>query len=68
MDKNKELYDLHEVLDPTISLSNHLKGLERFVDLALRCVEELGNQRPAMSEVVKELESIMELVGLNPAE
>ncbi|KAI3805280.1 hypothetical protein L1987_27511 [Smallanthus sonchifolius] len=68
MDKNKELYDLHEVLDPAIGLSSHLKGLERFVDLALSCVEELGNQRPTMSEVVKELESIMELVGRNLVE
>ncbi|KAK9076940.1 hypothetical protein SSX86_005275 [Deinandra increscens subsp. villosa] len=66
--KDKKLYDLHEILDPTIGLSSDLNGLERFVDLALRCVEDRGNQRPAMSEVVKELESIMALVGLNPAE
>ncbi|KVI01669.1 Concanavalin A-like lectin/glucanase, subgroup, partial [Cynara cardunculus var. scolymus] len=63
---SKELYDLHEILDPTIGLSSQLKGLERFVDISLRCVQETGNQRPTMSEVVKELESIMELVGLNP--
>ncbi|KAJ0525083.1 putative protein kinase RLK-Pelle-LRR-VIII-1 family [Helianthus annuus] len=66
MDKNKELYGLQDVLDPTIGLSSQLKGLERFVDLALRCVEETGNQRPAMSEVVKELEGIMALGGFNP--
>ncbi|XP_076909841.1 leucine-rich repeat receptor protein kinase HPCA1-like [Bidens hawaiensis] len=65
MDKNKELYDLQEVLDPTIGLSSQLKGLERFVDLALMCVEVTGQQRPTMSEVVKELESITDLVGLN---
>ncbi|KAI3754955.1 hypothetical protein L1987_54747 [Smallanthus sonchifolius] len=64
INKNKELYGLHEVIDPAIGLSNQLKGLERFVDMALRCVEDTGNKR--MSEVVKELESIMELVGLNP--
>ncbi|KAI3802461.1 hypothetical protein L1987_30593 [Smallanthus sonchifolius] len=66
MDKNKELYNLHEVLDPIMGLSSQLKGLERFVDLSLKCVKEMGNQRPSMSEVVKELESIMTLVGLNP--
>nr|GEW35348.1 probable leucine-rich repeat receptor-like protein kinase At5g49770 [Tanacetum cinerariifolium] len=66
MNKNMELYDLHEVLDPIIGLSSELKGLERFVDLSLKCVEETGNLRPAMSEVVKELESIMALVGLKP--
>ncbi|KAK1434553.1 hypothetical protein QVD17_00300 [Tagetes erecta] len=66
MDTSKELYNLHEVLDPTIGLTTQLKGLERFVDVALRCVEETGDRRPTMSEVVKEIESIMELAGLNP--
>ncbi|XP_076898074.1 leucine-rich repeat receptor protein kinase HPCA1-like [Bidens hawaiensis] len=65
MDKNKELYDLQDVLDPTIGLSSQLKGMERFVDVALMCVEDTGQQRPTMSEVVKELESIMDLVGLS---
>ncbi|KAJ9550439.1 hypothetical protein OSB04_014484 [Centaurea solstitialis] len=66
MNKSKELYGLYDILDPTIGSSNQLMGLERFVDLSLRCVEETGIQRPTMSEVVKELESIMELAGLNP--
>ncbi|KAK9054785.1 hypothetical protein SSX86_025864 [Deinandra increscens subsp. villosa] len=66
MDKSKELYNLQGVLDPTIGLTTQLKGMERFVDIALRCVEEAGDPRPTMSEVVKEIESIMELVGLNP--
>ncbi|GKC60662.1 probable leucine-rich repeat receptor-like protein kinase [Tanacetum coccineum] len=54
MDKEKVLYHLHEVLDPIIGLSSELQGMERFVDVALRCVEETGIQRPRMSEVVKE--------------
>lgn len=66
MDRSKELYNLHDVLDPTIGLTSQLKGLERFVDVALRCVEETGDKRPTMSDVVKEIESIMELNGLNP--
>ncbi|XP_076925356.1 leucine-rich repeat receptor protein kinase HPCA1-like [Bidens hawaiensis] len=66
MDKSKELYNLQDILDPTIGLTTQLKGLERFVDIALRCVEEIGDRRPTMSEVVKEIESIMELAGLNP--
>ncbi|KAI3509128.1 hypothetical protein L1887_24154 [Cichorium endivia] len=66
INKSKELYNLHDVLDPTIGLSSQLKGLERFVDVALRCVEETGSQRPRMSDVVKEIEGIMELAGLNP--
>ncbi|MFS8002557.1 putative protein kinase RLK-Pelle-LRR-VIII-1 family [Helianthus anomalus] len=66
MDRSKELYNLQDVLDPTIGLSTQLQGLERFVDIALRCVEETGDRRPTMSEVVKEIESIMEVAGLNP--
>ncbi|CAH1444137.1 unnamed protein product [Lactuca virosa] len=66
MDREKDLYNLREVLDPIIGLTHELQGLERFVDIALRCVEDTGNQRPRMSEVVKEIESIMELAGFNP--
>ncbi|KAI3757325.1 hypothetical protein L6452_04860 [Arctium lappa] len=65
LNKSKDLYDLREVLDPTIGLISELKGFERFVDVALRCVEETGSQRPTMSDVVKEIEYIMELAGLN---
>ncbi|KAK9050857.1 hypothetical protein SSX86_030174 [Deinandra increscens subsp. villosa] len=66
MDTSKELYNLHEVLDPTIDLTTQLKGLEKYVDVALWCVEEKGYKRPRMSVVVKEIECIMELAGLNP--
>nr|XP_023895136.1 probable leucine-rich repeat receptor-like protein kinase At5g49770 [Quercus suber] len=65
MDKTKDLYNLHEFLDPAIGLGTTLKGLEKFVDLAMRCVEEAGSDRPMMAEVVKEIENIMELAGLN---
>ncbi|KAF5946817.1 hypothetical protein HYC85_017045, partial [Camellia sinensis] len=64
MDKAKDLYDLHEILDPNI-LGTALKGLEKFVDLAMRCVEE-GAGRPTMGEVVKEIENIMQIAGWNP--
>ena len=66
MDKKKVLYNLHEVLDPAIGLQTSLKGLEKFVDLAMSCVEEAGANRPAMGDVVKEIENIMQLAGLNP--
>uniref|UniRef100_A0A2N9EYY4 Protein kinase domain-containing protein n=1 Tax=Fagus sylvatica TaxID=28930 RepID=A0A2N9EYY4_FAGSY len=66
MDKTKDLYNLHEFLDPAIGLGPTLKGLEKFMDLAMRCVKEPGSERPVMVEVVKELEYIMELAGLNP--
>ncbi|XP_061988779.1 leucine-rich repeat receptor protein kinase HPCA1-like [Rosa rugosa] len=66
MDKTKDLYNLHVILDSAINLGTTLKGLERFVDLAMTCVEEEGANRPTMSEVVKEIENIMQLAGLNP--
>ncbi|XP_028070503.1 probable leucine-rich repeat receptor-like protein kinase At5g49770 isoform X5 [Camellia sinensis] len=65
MDKAKDLYDLHEILDPNI-LGTALKGLEKFLDLAMRCVEEEGAARPTMGEVVKEIENIMQIAGWNP--
>ncbi|KAF4403649.1 hypothetical protein G4B88_002502 [Cannabis sativa] len=67
MDKTKDLYNLHEILDKTIvDFGIALKGLEKFVDLALRCVEDSGAERPTMGEVVKEIENIMQLAGVNP--
>ncbi|XP_010482269.1 PREDICTED: probable leucine-rich repeat receptor-like protein kinase At5g49770 [Camelina sativa] len=67
MNTSSDLYDLQELLDPTIiSTSGNLKGFEKYVDLALRCVEEEGVNRPTMGEVVKEIENIMHLAGVNP--
>ncbi|KAL4655157.1 hypothetical protein ACB092_01G431300 [Castanea dentata] len=66
IDRTKDLYNLQEILDPTIGLQTSLKGLEKFVDLAMRCVEELGGNRPTMGDVVKEIENVMHMVGLNP--
>ncbi|GKV03116.1 hypothetical protein SLEP1_g15479 [Rubroshorea leprosula] len=65
MDKAKDLYSLHQILDPAI-LDTSLKGLEKFVDLAISCVEESGVDRPKMGEVVKALENIMQIAGMNP--
>ncbi|GLT85211.1 hypothetical protein SLE2022_034070 [Rubroshorea leprosula] len=65
MDKAKDLYSLHQILDPVI-LDESLKGLEKFVDQAMSCVEESGVDRPKMSEVVKEIENIMQIAGMNP--
>ncbi|CDY61244.1 BnaCnng37500D [Brassica napus] len=67
MNKSRSLYDLQELLDTTIiASSSNLKGFEKYVDLALRCVEEEGVNRPPMGDVVKEIENIMQLAGLNP--
>ncbi|XP_018452299.1 leucine-rich repeat receptor protein kinase HPCA1-like isoform X2 [Raphanus sativus] len=67
MDKSRNLYDLQELVDTTIiANSGNLNGFEKYVDLALRCVEQEGVKRPSMGEVVKEIENIMQLAGLDP--
>ncbi|GKV31591.1 hypothetical protein SLEP1_g40268 [Rubroshorea leprosula] len=65
MNKTKGLYSFHQILDPAIA-DTSLKGLEKFVDLAMSCVEELGVDRPTMGEVVKEIENIMQIAEMNP--
>ncbi|XP_054800898.1 LOW QUALITY PROTEIN: leucine-rich repeat receptor protein kinase HPCA1-like [Prosopis cineraria] len=66
MDTSKELFNLHSIIDPSISKATTPHGLERFVEVAMRCVKEYAAERPSMAEVVKEVENIMELAGLNP--
>lgn len=65
MDRSKELFNLHSIIDPFIKKVTPY-GLEKFVNLAMRCVKEYAAERPSMAEVVKEIENIMELAGLNP--
>ncbi|KAK6121246.1 hypothetical protein DH2020_045020 [Rehmannia glutinosa] len=66
MDKTKELYNLEDILDPIVASNMAPRSVEKLVDLALRCVQELGANRPTMSDVVKEIENVMEFAGLNP--
>ncbi|KAF7127732.1 hypothetical protein RHSIM_Rhsim11G0113600 [Rhododendron simsii] len=65
MKRDQVLYSLDEILDPAI-LAPMPKGLEQFVDLPMRCVEEEGARRPVMGVVVKEIENVMQIAGLNP--
>ncbi|XP_021720954.1 probable leucine-rich repeat receptor-like protein kinase At5g49770 [Chenopodium quinoa] len=66
IDRAEDLYGLHEFLDPGIGLGTSLKGFEKYVNLALCCVEESGVDRPVMGNVVKQLEDILQMAGLNP--
>lgn len=66
IDRAKDLYSLHELLDPALGLGTSLGGFEQYIDLALRCVEEAGVDRPSMSEAVTEIEKIMKIAGMNP--
>ncbi|XP_073264975.1 leucine-rich repeat receptor protein kinase HPCA1 isoform X1 [Populus alba] len=66
LDRKEDLYNLHELLDPSIGLDTKPRGLDKMVDLAMKCVQEKGRDRPTMGEVVKEVENILHLAGLNP--
>ncbi|KAK7363901.1 hypothetical protein VNO77_06061 [Canavalia gladiata] len=68
LDKTKDLYGLHEIIDSAIGLASTLSGFEKFVDLTMKCVEESGSDRPKMSDVVREIENILKLVGSNPTD
>ncbi|KAI8531942.1 hypothetical protein RHMOL_Rhmol11G0175000 [Rhododendron molle] len=65
MKSDQVLYSLDEILDLAI-LAPTPKGLEQFMDLAMRCVEEEGARRPTMGAVMKEIENVMQIAGLNP--
>ncbi|XP_077239205.1 leucine-rich repeat receptor protein kinase HPCA1-like isoform X2 [Tasmannia lanceolata] len=65
MNKNEEHYGLMGIIDPSIRNTSNLIGFERFVELAMQCVEELAADRPMMSEVVKQIETILHNDGLN---
>ncbi|KAH9624095.1 hypothetical protein KSS87_018309 [Heliosperma pusillum] len=66
INRSEDLYGLHELLDSDIGLGTTLKGFEKYVDISLMCVEELGDDRPGMGEVVKQIEDILEMAGMNP--
>ncbi|KAI3709846.1 hypothetical protein L2E82_39614 [Cichorium intybus] len=65
MDKtDEEEYGLREIIDPNLKDTEFLTGFGRFVQLAMRCVEESAADRPTMSDIVKALESILVSDGL----
>ncbi|KAK8928636.1 putative leucine-rich repeat receptor-like protein kinase [Platanthera zijinensis] len=63
--KNDVYYGLKKVMDPVIRKSTYLVGFRRIVELALQCVEDLAADRPAMSDVVKEIEMMLKNEGLD---
>ncbi|KAI8555734.1 hypothetical protein RHMOL_Rhmol05G0198000 [Rhododendron molle] len=64
MDGSEDPYsNLQEVLDP--NLDRHLVGLEKFVELAMSCVSDSGAERPTMGGVVREIENIIQMAGMN---
>ncbi|KAL6842611.1 hypothetical protein ACP4OV_027455 [Aristida adscensionis] len=67
LDRTKDLYGLQVLLDPALGASPMpLAGLEQYVDLALRCIEEVGADRPSMGEAVSEIERLLKMAGVGP--
>lgn len=62
---DEEFYGLKEMLDPLILSTASLTSFGRFVELAIKCVEDSAAHRPTMSEVVKEIETILYNDGFN---
>ncbi|XP_057784472.1 leucine-rich repeat receptor protein kinase HPCA1 [Salvia miltiorrhiza] len=67
IDKSDEAhYGLRDMMDPALrNTAAPLLGFPRFVELAVQCVEESASDRPAMTEVVKALELILQSDGVN---
>ncbi|KAG4108967.1 hypothetical protein AAZX31_13G134500 [Glycine max] len=59
IDKTKDLYGLHEIIDSTICSRSTLERFEKLVDLAMECVEDSGVDMLTMSDVVKEIEGML---------
>uniref|UniRef100_A0A0E0DT82 non-specific serine/threonine protein kinase n=1 Tax=Oryza meridionalis TaxID=40149 RepID=A0A0E0DT82_9ORYZ len=53
-------YGLRGIVDPAIRDSTRTAGFRRFVQLAMRCVDDSTAARPAMGAVVKEIEAILQ--------
>ncbi|KAL8109566.1 hypothetical protein AgCh_025613 [Apium graveolens] len=66
MDRTKDMCNLHGILDPAFDLTTSVKGLGKFVDLDMSGVDENGDQRPPMNEVLKDIEFIMSLADFDP--
>nr|XP_043619913.1 leucine-rich repeat receptor protein kinase HPCA1-like [Erigeron canadensis] len=64
-DKSGDPNGLYNILDPCLGSPETLGGLTKFVNLAMSCVKASGAQRPNMGEVVREIESIIDLAALS---
>ncbi|KAG2313652.1 hypothetical protein Bca52824_025209 [Brassica carinata] len=65
MNKNEEeFYGLRDKMDRSLrEAGSALPELGRYMELALKCVDETAAERPTMSEVVKEIEIIIQNSG-----
>lgn len=66
LDRNdKQHCGLTELMDPIIRNEANLTGFGRYLELAMQCVEESAADRPTMSSMVKEIETMLHNDGLS---
>ncbi|XP_076928077.1 leucine-rich repeat receptor protein kinase HPCA1-like [Bidens hawaiensis] len=54
---------LYTILDESLGTFRTLGGLAKFLELAMSCLQDSGVDRPKMGDVVREIETIIELAG-----
>ncbi|KAD5317868.1 hypothetical protein E3N88_17814 [Mikania micrantha] len=65
IDKSGDPNGIYTILDPSLGSFQTLGGLTKFVNLAMSCVQDSGSDRPRMGDVVREIESIIDLAVLS---
>ncbi|KAL8254954.1 hypothetical protein R6Q59_033175 [Mikania micrantha] len=65
IDKSGDPNGIYTILDPSLGSFQTLGGLTKFVNLAMSCVQDSGSDRPKMGDVVREIESIIDLAVLS---
>jgi hypothetical protein len=63
-ESDQEYYGLKDMIDPQIINQVTNIDLRMFVQLALVCTEEFQSERPFMSEVMKEIENILQIMEM----
>ncbi|KAF5468748.1 hypothetical protein F2P56_012878 [Juglans regia] len=61
---DEEHYGLRDMIDSSIRDTTNLIGLGQFLEISMQSVEDLPEDRPTMSEVVKALETILQNDGV----
>ncbi|XP_042963078.1 leucine-rich repeat receptor protein kinase HPCA1-like isoform X1 [Carya illinoinensis] len=59
-----EHYGLWDMIDSSIRDTSNLIGFGKFLEITIQCIEDLPEDRPTMSEVVKALETILQNDGV----
>lgn len=62
---DRKYFGLDNIMDPILKNEEHLVGFGKFLELALRCVEESCADRPPMVEVVKVIDSILQEIEMH---